>query len=56
MYNDTSLQDSYSGETVPNRLVFESGSKKIKLNHICHSLQSKKKDHGSAETVTGLCV
>lgn len=41
---------------IPNGSVFESGSQKIQLNHICCSLQSKKKNHRSAETVTGLCV
>lgn len=56
MYNDTFLQDSYSGKTAPNGLVLESGSKEIQLNYICHSLQSKKKDDGSAERVTGLCL
>jgi len=55
MFNDVSLQDSYSGETFQIRLASELGSSKIKLHHICHSLQSMKKDGGSAGTVTWLC-
>lgn len=52
MCNDISLKDSYSGETVQIRLAPELESNKIKLHHICHKLQTTKKDHVSAETVT----
>lgn len=52
MCNDISLQDSYSGETVQIRLAPELESNKIKLHHVCHKLQTAKKDHVSAETVT----